>query len=1075
MGTVAVDLDGTILEKVGHPHYGAPRNGAIAALSALRSSGERVIVHACREDEHEVRAVLDHWGVPYDGIVSDSLSLGEHPFYGNQWVKGDVEGEHEVDGIKYDSKEGVGSSPDNANIKYLGYVTAMTPDEFLGVNTKRINDDGVDYFEQQVREGKPLGPPSITGIYDPDTGEITVRGHEGRGRAMAIARVNHRARMPVQVQLRRKGDGTTYEMRSRHLTDEMKRATIRPDKGRVNGSTARQSLTLGDKPGHPFRGNQYHGTSSDALDSIFKEGLKPPADTSDRTFDEEDFYKGFRGKGVFVSSDNGMAVEYAVNALNSASHGAKPVVLKISVPKGTKMKKDDADDYLRWQAEQGGRKGAYEGRSHVIGKVPPEWIESVDYVDDKGNVEKTVKNPKFKALKLSNPEGHNQYTENGSEWVRSWTFGREGKPSDKIDKPSDRTLRQLSVARPAQPMVLYRSHVEGKSHGEYESWTTDREFADSLTEEGSGRATLMRTVDPSEMVYSSNHLPDEMKDSALPGEVVVAHGKAAKRMASLRGEVLRRGQLTNGDLRLSNPEGHNQYTGVDGSTRPRRQGKSRQAKWYAANREARFQRRFGLDAKTRQAEIDEREVMRRALSLSGDVEGHPFRGNQYTSGLKAADFGMPPTNTDPAPGGKYYYHGTAVKNLESIASEGITHTSREGTISLAPHLESVDYWSNAATGGEGKVAILRVSSRKVRVHNFEEDEYDPSNETAETATYQPIARDDLEVWHGGKWKPLAELAGKKLELSGDLPGHPFRGNQYSGTSKPLRVAKTWDKVRESKLYGNLTRKAALIAPDDKLYSVHQAGKSALHEDLMDRNPKAFGIEDRGDDTPADMMEKAYARGLIRVSHDPGGGHVNLTLDGGVRSPDDVVRLVEEGKLPDGQFNVEYGANQFRMGLTTSTMRGKTWDTARAPRPSYLSFAMVFSNPEGHNQYTDNLKGKDLGEIADYVDAQYIDDFKDEHIKDVQRLTPADKKEIEREAKDLNDEYGEDFIETARGHERLNGKAHYGGCVIKSVHGVKGILLPSDMFIVTDGRVPRGNTYGGMRRRFTSFEAAFDQM
>lgn len=194
-----------------------------------------------------------------------------------------------------------------------------------------------------------------------------------------------------------------------------------------------------------------------------------------------------------------------------------------------------------------------------------------------------------------------------------------------------------------------------------------------------------------------------------------------------------------------------------------------------------------------------------------------------------------------------------------------------------------------------------------------------------------------------------EVVRRALSLAGDLPGHPFRGNQYTSGrgAKPLRAAKGWDKVRESRLYGEITRKAALIAPDDRLYSVHQAGKSALHEDLMDRDPKAFGIEDRGDDTPADMMEKAYSKGLIRVSYNPGSGATDLTLDGNVRTPDDVARLVDEGKLPVGDgigksmFNVEHSARSMKMGLTVDHMRGRTsWEQV-GYRPSYLSFGMVF--------------------------------------------------------------------------------------------------------------------------------------
>jgi hypothetical protein len=73
--TIAVDLDGTLLEKAEYPSFGAPRDGAREAVCALRSSGYRVIVHTARprREKTAVEAVLHHYGISIDGVRCGKL------------------------------------------------------------------------------------------------------------------------------------------------------------------------------------------------------------------------------------------------------------------------------------------------------------------------------------------------------------------------------------------------------------------------------------------------------------------------------------------------------------------------------------------------------------------------------------------------------------------------------------------------------------------------------------------------------------------------------------------------------------------------------------------------------------------------------------------------------------------------------------------------------------------------------------------------------------------------------------------------------------------------------------------
>jgi hypothetical protein len=99
---------------------------------------------------------------------------------------------------------------------------------------------------------------------------------------------------------------------------------------------------MGDKPNHPFRGNQfttvYHGTVSGKAGSIRQRGLQ--------TKKAGTFYPGLSNTdSVYVSTDPESAAEYAIEAAvrynMEGAYGTqdvKPIVLKVRIPDKAKAK-----------------------------------------------------------------------------------------------------------------------------------------------------------------------------------------------------------------------------------------------------------------------------------------------------------------------------------------------------------------------------------------------------------------------------------------------------------------------------------------------------------------------------------------------------------------------------------------------------------------------------------------------------------------------------------------------------------------------------------------------------------------
>lgn len=126
-------------------------------------------------------------------------------------------------------------------------------------------------------------------------------------------------------------------------------------------------------------------------------------------------------------------------------------------------------------------------------------------------------------------------------FLRSWFWGREGKPADVYDTPSDTVIRQLQKYAPKDGVLhLYRAKVKGSEDGDLESWTPDRDLAEWLVDDSDGgRMLVSRTVFASDVLFDSRLFNKHMKSphgaDVSWDEVVVANGEMAAHIRAVRG------------------------------------------------------------------------------------------------------------------------------------------------------------------------------------------------------------------------------------------------------------------------------------------------------------------------------------------------------------------------------------------------------------------------------------------------------------------------------------------------------------------------------------------------------------
>ena len=142
--------------------------------------------------------------------------------------------EDRTDEYKLDNERGLGSTPNNSNVDYMGLRTMMKPSVFL-----KLAKPGPNYFKkpwyfktvryqelvQKIKAGEGIGSPFLN-IEIPDgwedepadfTRPTKVTGHEGRHRMHAIRELE--GDVPVEVHLW--GRFSSSELRRKYMTDEM--------------------------------------------------------------------------------------------------------------------------------------------------------------------------------------------------------------------------------------------------------------------------------------------------------------------------------------------------------------------------------------------------------------------------------------------------------------------------------------------------------------------------------------------------------------------------------------------------------------------------------------------------------------------------------------------------------------------------------------------------------------------------------------------------------------------------------------------------------------------------------------
>jgi len=133
----------------------------------------------------------------------------------NKWAK------NRVAEAVIDNKDGMGATPNNANVDYLGLRVMMKPSVFLSLAAPLTHKhDRYDDLKQKIANGEPIGSPFLS-LRIPngwENGDLSspaiVVGHEGRHRMSSILETEGDVPHEVHIFL-----GSWY--RRRHITDEM--------------------------------------------------------------------------------------------------------------------------------------------------------------------------------------------------------------------------------------------------------------------------------------------------------------------------------------------------------------------------------------------------------------------------------------------------------------------------------------------------------------------------------------------------------------------------------------------------------------------------------------------------------------------------------------------------------------------------------------------------------------------------------------------------------------------------------------------------------------------------------------
>jgi hypothetical protein len=136
--------------------------------------------------------------------------------------------------IAFDQRRGLGQTPNNQEVDYLGFAMELYPQEFLGLAHHADRSESAAELERQALDRVPFGSPMLYVKVDMDSFEkggrlnAKVTGHEGRARTWAFRMAEGDEYLPVHVILR---DGLRARDLSPKFFETLKAEGIVPEAG----------------------------------------------------------------------------------------------------------------------------------------------------------------------------------------------------------------------------------------------------------------------------------------------------------------------------------------------------------------------------------------------------------------------------------------------------------------------------------------------------------------------------------------------------------------------------------------------------------------------------------------------------------------------------------------------------------------------------------------------------------------------------------------------------------------------------------------------------------------------------
>lgn len=245
----------------------------------------------------------------------------------------------------------------------------------------------------------------------------------------------------------------------------------------------------------PAKLSFYHGTSSDRIETIQREGLKPvPLELRPWKSEVLKNHPEYREHAVYLTFDIGQADYYARKAVKVARrhsiYGSKKAILKVTIPRSHYKRLLPDDDYLMRQLIMIGVTwiDSLKNFSQVayLGAIPPEWI-SIESVEPMGWRE----DPKIKEG-LTRRNFDAEIEKLSQEW-------------DRVDHMGGQELYQQEI-----------SNKIAKLQREKEKW--EKLYLQTLNESGDNIDKIKKLIHPEDRIIMAKrdilplHFPVEQRD-----------------------------------------------------------------------------------------------------------------------------------------------------------------------------------------------------------------------------------------------------------------------------------------------------------------------------------------------------------------------------------------------------------------------------------------------------------------------------------------------------------------------------------------------------------------------------------